>query len=125
MHWGQCHTEAMNHAMDEPQKPLEDLSARERKTLEAAHQRLRDAVRNYDRFLGADPKPGRDASLHSAQELGAAQAEIQEAEAELWKLREELLGWRRPGWAQSATSVSDWFSDEDSDYDDYPLPSSA
>ena len=111
--------------MDEPQKPLEDLSAGERETLEATHQRLRDAVRNYDRYLGADLKPGQDAPMHSASELGAAQAEIQEAEAELWKLREELLGWRRPGWAQSATSVSDWFSDEDSDYDDYPLPSSA
>lgn len=111
--------------MDEPQKSLEDLSAEERAALEAVHERLREAVRNYDKFLGVELKSGVDVPVLSAREMGAAQAEVQEAEAELWRLREELLGWRRPGWAQSATSVSDWFSEEDSDYDDYPLPSSA
>lgn len=111
--------------MDEPQKSLEDLSAEDGVVLEAAHKRLRDAVRNYDRFLGVELRPGVDVPAHGAREMGATQVEIREAEAELWRLREELLGWRRPEWAQSATSVTDWFSDEDSDYDDYPLPSSA
>jgi hypothetical protein len=112
--------------MDEPQKSLKDLSLDERSRLEAALKRLRDAVRNYDRFLGVELKPGVEVPVHSVRERVAAKiAEVEEAEAELWRLREELLGWRRPGWAPSAASVSDWFSDEDSDYDDYPLPSSA
>lgn len=115
----------MSHAMDEPQKSLTDLSAAERERLVVVHERLRDAVRNYDKFLGIELKPGVEVPVHSLEEMGAAQAEVQEAEAELWRVREELLGWRRPGWAPSATSVSDWFSDEDADYDDYPLPSSA
>lgn len=119
-----CDTEVMNHAMDEPQKSAADLSAQERGALEAAHRRLRKAVQEYDRFLGVELKQGADAPMHRLKDVAAAQAEVQEAEAELWRLREELLGWRRPGWAQPATSVVDWFSDEDSDYDDYPLPSS-
>ena len=115
----------MSHAMDEPQKSIKDLSTLERERLVAVHERLRDAVRNYDKFLGVELKPGVEVPVHSLEEMGAAQAEVQEAEAELWRVREELLGWRRPSWAPSATSVSDWFSDEDADYDDYPLPSSA
>jgi hypothetical protein len=115
----------MSHPMDEAQRSVEELSAEEKATLEAAHKRLRAAVRNYDKFLGVELKSGLDVPAHSARAMGSAQAEIQEAEAELWQLREDLLGWHRPGWAQSAVSVSDWFSDEDSDYDDYPLPSSA
>ncbi len=115
----------MRDAMDEPQKSLEDLSAEERATLEAAHKRLHDAVHGYERFLGVELKPGGSVPAHTSRQMGEVQTEVQEAEADLWRLREELLDWRRPGWAQSATSVSDWFSDEDSDYDDYPLSSSA
>lgn len=115
----------MSHAMDEPQKSLEDLSEAERARLQDVHERLRTAVRNYEKFSGVELAPGKDGPVHSFEEMAAAQAEVQEAEAELWQLREELLGWRRPGWAPSATSVSDWFSDEDADYDDYKLPSSA
>ena len=111
--------------MDEPQKSLEDLSAEERGALEAAYERLRKAARDYDGILGVELQPGTEVPAHGATEMSAAQDEVQVAEAELWRLREELLGWRRPGWAQSATSVSDWFSKEDSDYDEYPLPSSA
>lgn len=111
--------------MDEPQKSLKGLSADERERLVAVHARLCDAVRSYDRFLGVELKPGAETPVHGLEEMEAAQTEIEEAEAELWRLRKELLGWERPGWAPSATSVSDWFSDEDADYDDYPLPSSA
>lgn len=111
--------------MDEPQKALEDLSPAERATLEAAQGRLRQAVFDYNKFLGVPLQPGAETPEHGAEEMGVAQAEVQEAEAELWRLRELLLGWRRPSWAQSATSVSDWFSDEDSDYDNYQLSSSA
>ena len=111
--------------MDEPQKAIEDLSTEDRATLEAAHDRLRQTVGNYDKFVGGALPVGLDVPAFSAEEMEAAQVDVQEAEAELWRLREMLLGWRRPTWAQSATSVSDWFSEEDSDYDDYPLPSSA
>lgn len=66
------HNEVMSHAMDEPQKSLEDLSAEERATLEAAHKRLCDAVRNDDWFLGVELKAGVDVPAHSAREMGAA-----------------------------------------------------
>lgn len=115
----------MSHAMDEPQKSPKDLSEEDKKRLRAVHRRLRDAVHSYDKFLGVELTPGKDVPVHNLEEMASAQAEVQEAEAELWRLREELMGWRRPGWAQSATSVADWFSDEDADYDDYELPSSA
>lgn len=115
----------MSHAMDEPQKAIEDLSSEERAALQAAHARLRQAVAEYDGFVGRPLQAGVDVPAFSSKEMRAAQAEVQEAEAELWRLREKLLGWRRPSWAPSATSVADWFSDEDSDYDDYPLSSSA
>lgn len=111
--------------MDGPRKAIEDLSPGEREALEAAHSRLRDAVSDYDRFLGLELQPGTDAPAHSLEKMSEAQARVQDAEAELWSLREKLLGWRRPSWAQSAVLVSDWFSVEDSDYDDYPISSSA
>ena len=111
--------------MDEPQKAIEELSTEERATLETAHERLRQAVADYDKFVGGALPAGRDTPTLKAEEMEASQAEVQEAEAELWTLREMLLGWRRPSWAQSATAVSDWFSEEDSDYDDYPLTSTA
>lgn len=119
-----CHTECMSRAMDEPRKSPAELSPKERELLEDARHQLKEAVQNYDRFLGAELKPGMDAPVHKLEDMAATQAEIEAAEAELWRVRGELLGWRRPGWAQSATSVSDWFSDEDADYDDYPLSSS-
>lgn len=111
--------------MDEPQRSEGDLSTQQRELLEGAHRRLKEAVQRYDRFLGAELKSEMDVPGHKLEEMGAAQAEIEAAEAELWSLREELLGWRRPAWAQSAVSVADWFSDEDAAYDDYPQPSSA
>lgn len=120
-----CHTECMSHVMDEPQKSLAELSPQERELLESAQRRLKEAVQNYDRFLAGELKPGMDAPVHKLEDMAAAQAEIEAAEVELWRLREKLLAWRRPGWAQSAASVSDWFSDEDADYDDYPLSSPA
>lgn len=111
--------------MDEPQKSIADLSTEERAALEAAHKQLHDAVRAYDRFLGVEAQSGRDLPLHATSDMSVEQVKVQDAETELWRLREQLLGWRRPAWAPSASSVSDWFSDEDSEYDNYPLPSSA
>ncbi|MGI8407612.1 MAG: hypothetical protein ACR2L3_03795 [Actinomycetota bacterium] len=115
----------MSRAIEEPQKSLADLTEVERDALKAAHKRLQDAVHSYDKFLGVELKPGVDVPMHRMEDMAAAQREIDEAEAELWRVREELLDWRRPGWAQSATSVADWFSEEDADYDNYQLPSSA
>jgi len=53
--------------------------------------------------------------------MARAQAEIERAEAELWRLREEFLGWARPARAPAAALVSDWFSDEDRIYDDVEI----
>jgi hypothetical protein len=56
--------------------------------------------------------------VHDAVEMARAQAEIEAAEAHLWKVREEPLGWARPSHSPEASLVADWFSDEDADYDD-------
>jgi len=81
---------------------------------------LREAVAGYERFIGTTLTPGEDVPAHNAREMAEAQEAGDTAEAELWRLREELLGWRRPGWAPRAALVSDWFSDEDSVYDAGP-----
>jgi hypothetical protein len=95
-----------------------DLTAAERTQLEAALHRLQSAVRGYERFIGGELKPGEPVPVHSASEMAAAQAELDTAEQELWRLREEILGQGRPPWAASAASVSAWFSPEDAVYDE-------
>jgi len=85
--------------------------------LEDAHRRLRDGVAAYERFTAADPKPGEPVDGHDSQ-VARAQADVEAAERELWRLREELLAWSRPPWAPVATLVADWFSAEDAVYDD-------
>jgi hypothetical protein len=67
---------------------------------------------------GRPLEPGREVPVHDAREMAKAQAEVDEADAELWRVREELLGWTRPPWARAAALVPDWFSDEDRVYDD-------
>ena len=59
-------------------------------------------MRGYERFLGGELKPGEPVPVHSASEMAAAQAEVDTAEQELWRLREEILGQSRPPWAASA-----------------------
>ena len=81
---------------------------------------LRDAVAAYERFVGGALEPGQPVAVHDAEVVKAAQAAIEAAEDRLWQLREELLGWARPSWAPSAALTSDWFSEEDSVYDDVP-----
>jgi hypothetical protein len=98
-------------------RPDKELTPADRQRLEAAHRRLREAVAAYERFLGqplTDEVPG-----HNLQDVAAAQAKIEDAERELWRLREELLGWSRPAWDPGAARVSDWLSDEDRVYDDH------
>ncbi len=107
----------MTSAVDPVRRREADLTEQERDRLERAHALLREAVAEYDRFLGGTLTPGEQAPVHDAREVAEAQAAIESAEAELWRLREELLGWHRPAWAQRATLVSDWFSEEDSVYD--------
>ena len=100
------------------------LSDEDRQRLEAAHRRLRDAVADYNRFLGQELRPGADVKGHSVEEMGRAQAGVERAEEHLWFLREELLGWARPPSAPRAALVADWFSEQDSAYDDLDPPSS-
>lgn len=89
-----------------------DLSPDDRARLETAHRDLRDAVAAYER---AD----------AAGDMKAAQEAVEAAEDRLWQLREELLGWARPSWAPGAALTSDWFSEEDSVYDDVPETSAS
>jgi hypothetical protein len=95
---------------------LSDLTTDEQDRLARAHQRLREAVAAYEALRGTPigPEP------LDAHALSDAQAEIQAAEGDLWRLREELLGWARPASATRAELVADWFSDEDRVYDDLP-----
>jgi hypothetical protein len=55
--------------------------------LKPAHKRLSDAVRNYDKFLGVELKSGLDAPFHRMEDMAATQAEIEDAEADLLRLR--------------------------------------
>jgi hypothetical protein len=50
---------------------------------------------------------------HDVGDIAAAQADIQAAEDDPWRLREETLGWARPASATRAELVADSFSDED------------
>jgi hypothetical protein len=102
-----------------------DLSPADRARLEAAHRDLRDAVAAYERFLGGPIDPGEPVQVHDAGEMKSAQEAVEAAEDRLWQLREELLGWARPSWAPGAALTSDWFSDEDSVYDDVPETSAS
>ena len=97
-----------------------DLSAEDRARLETAYLGLRDAVAAYESFVGGALESGQSVSVHDAEVVKAAQAAVEAAEDRLWQLREELLGWARPSWAPSAALTSDWFSEEDSVYDDVP-----
>ncbi|GAC1376828.1 MAG: hypothetical protein NVSMB4_05920 [Acidimicrobiales bacterium] len=101
-----------------PARSEADLSPDERRRLEEAHRSLREAVAGYEPFLGRELNPGQPVPVHDADEMARAQGAIEQAEQELWGLREELLGWRRPAWAPDAALVADWFSDEDRAYDE-------
>lgn len=107
---------------DAARRAEHDLPAEDRERLEASHRALRDAVAAYERVLDGAIEPGRPAPVHDAREVETAQERVAATEDRLWQLREELLGWARPPWAPRAAFVSDWFSDEDSVYDDLPEP---
>jgi len=100
-----------------PTRSDAELSPDQRQQLEDAHRRLRDAVAEYEPFLGRELAPGTPVPVHSAADMARAQAAIEQAEQELWRVREELLGWARPSWAPDAALVADWFSAEDESYD--------
>ena len=93
------------------------LSDSDEARLVAAHARLRAAVAGYEPFVAAMPLTGAVAEV-DAMEMRRAQSAVEAAERDLWALREELLGWKRPSWTPSAASMADWFSDEDAVYDD-------
>ena len=98
--------------------PESALSDAQRSELERADQQLRLAVEAYEKYLGGPLAPGQEFPVLNAAEVADAQRRVEEAEQELWRLREQYLGWTRPSWAPSATFEADWFSAEDAIYDE-------
>jgi hypothetical protein len=94
------------------------VSTAARARLDAAYRRLRDAAKDYERFVARPLAPDGTVVIHDLEEMAQARAAVESAERDLWQAREELLGWSRPAWAPSATSVAEWFSDEDSAADE-------
>lgn len=108
----------MTHAIDPRHRDEQELTPVERARLEEAHRELSRAVATYEtKFIDGPLAPSEDVPIHGADAIAAAQARIDTAEQNLWRVREELLGWKRPSWAQRAADVTDWFSDEDRVYD--------
>lgn len=102
----------------------EDLEPGDLERLKESHRRLREAVAAYEeRFLGSELHSGTEARVYDAKEMAKAQGKIEAAEAELWRLREEVLGWQRPPGGPSALETIDWFSDEDRVYDEVDVDS--
>lgn len=93
----------------------EDLSPSDRERLREAHERLRRAAREAEQFAGGELHPSMNMPVNRG--IVPELREVDAAEAELWRLREELLGWERPGSALPARDVLDWFSEEDEIYD--------
>ena len=100
--------------------PIETaLTDDQRRTLESAHKALREAVLAYSQLHGPQPvADGVDPVWDDGAAIAGAQRAIEVAEATLWQLRAELLGWRRGPQTPSAALVADWVSDEDAVYDD-------
>jgi hypothetical protein len=103
-----------------PTRSESELTEEEHARLETANRRLHEAVQAYEQFLGRPLKPGEPLPVHDFEEVARAEAEVELAERELWRVREEVLNWPRPPWAPSATHVADWFSPEDAVYDEAP-----
>jgi len=78
---------------------------------------LKEAVADYDRFVVTAPLGAGDVVPISIEEMADAHKRVTDAEAELWRLREELIGWVRPPSLPAATFVTDWFSEEDEVFD--------
>jgi len=105
--------------------PESALTDEQRLELESVNQRLRLAVDTYEKYLGGPLAPGQEFPVLNATEVAEAQRRVEEAEQELWRLRERYLGWTRSSRATSAAFEADWFSSEDAIYDEVnvtPIP---
>lgn len=100
-----------------PSRRVDDLDPAGRERLETALRRLQEAVDAYAPFLGGELRNGEEFPAHRVGDVARAQLAIEDAEAELWRVREQLLGWARPPWAPRASQMAEWFSPEDRIYD--------
>lgn len=103
-----------------PEHAIDNLSDDDRSLLVAAHERLNRAVEQYQPFLDRRRLKNGEIQGHPRAAILRAQQAVADAEANLWQLREQLLGWRRPSSGFNATWAADWFSPEDRVYDNFP-----
>lgn len=106
-----------NEVMRAEHKHGDQLSREDLQRLQKAMDELRSAVAGYESCPATEQLETRDVVPLPLEELAREQRRITEAEAGLWRLREELLGWARPTSLPGAGSVTDWFSEEDEIYD--------
>jgi hypothetical protein len=99
-------------------RPDVEVSPVDRRRLAEADRHLHEAVTSYEHYLDRELTRAQTTPEHDPKAMAAAQAEVEAAEGDLWRLREEVLGWARPPWAPRAALVADWFSAEDAVYDD-------
>jgi len=96
----------------------DELGPQARDAVEAADRRLSESIAAYELVTGPGQGLGASVPVHESDQLSRAQAAVETAEREVWRLREELLGWSRPACAPGAALLADWFSEDDAVYDD-------
>ena len=84
-----------------PTQREDQLSPSDRQRLKGAYRALREAVAAYESFTNTGLKPGQPVPVQPFAEMREAQAAVGAAQREVWRLREELLGWVPPSWVVS------------------------
>jgi len=110
----------MSKPLEKPTRTSGDLAPHDRARLEAVYNKLKAAARATQEFRGGCLEPGKNVEPMSARDMALAYSKVSTAEENLWRLREELLGWRRPAWSPPSTQLLDWFCEEDAAYDSFP-----
>lgn len=90
----------------------EELTPDEVEQLRRARTRLLEAAREADEFRGKELQPGKDPEPKNLDEMARAYAAVDNAERDVWELRERLMGWSRPASSISARESIDWLLED-------------